>query len=158
MKKLAAIGALGLMASGLFAQGLNTGGQAKDDWEEINFEFNSSILSDGYPSLLRLADLLSQHRDYKVRVTGNTDYVGSVAYNDKLALARANSVKAFLVKYGVNDGQVTTSGDGKRSPEVDNRSKEGRFMNRRVVLSVSDGSGKSIGEGGISDVLPNLEA
>ena len=49
MKKLAAIGAIGLLASRLFAQGLNTGGQTKDDWEEINFEFNSSILSDGYP-------------------------------------------------------------------------------------------------------------
>ncbi len=50
MKKLAAIGALGFLASSLFAQGLNTGGQTKDDWEEINFEFNSSILSDGYPA------------------------------------------------------------------------------------------------------------
>src|SRR6516162_10922252 len=99
MKKIAAIGALGLLASGLFAQGLNTAGQTKDDWEEINFEFNSSILSDGYPSLLRLADLLSQHRDYKVRVTGHTDYVGSAAYNDKLAERRAESVKAFLVRY-----------------------------------------------------------
>src|SRR5438874_1680029 len=119
MKKLTAIGALGFMASGLFAQGLSTGGQQKDDWEEINFEFNSSILSDGYPSLLRLAELLSQHRDYRVKVTGHTDYVGSVAYNDKLALARANAVKAFLVKYGVADNQITTAGDGKRSPEVD---------------------------------------
>src|SRR5215471_9264197 len=108
MKSLAAIGAIGLLASGLFAQGLNTGGQSKEDWEEINFEFNSSILSDGYPSLLRLADLLSQHRDYKVRVTGHTDYVGGAAYNDKLALARANAVKAFLVKYGVSDSQITT--------------------------------------------------
>ena len=79
MKKLAAIGAMGLLASSLFGQGLNTGGQTKEDWEEINFEFNSSILSDGYPSLLRLADLLSQHRDYRVKVTGNTDYVGSTA-------------------------------------------------------------------------------
>src|ERR1043166_462237 len=105
MKKIAAIGALGLMASCLYAQGLNTGGQAKDDWEEINFEFNSSILSDGYPSLLRLAELLSQHRDYRVKVTGHTDYVGSAAYNDKLALSRAESVKAFLVKYGANDSQ-----------------------------------------------------
>ena len=61
MKKLAAMGALGLMASGLFAQGMNPGSQTKEDWEEINFEFNSSILSDGYPSLLRLADLLGQH-------------------------------------------------------------------------------------------------
>src|SRR5205823_6638765 len=153
MNKLAAIGALGLMATGVFAQGLNTGGQVKDDWEEINFEFNSSILSDGYPSMLRLAELLGQHRDYRVKVTGHTDYVGSAAYNDKLAMARAESVKAFLVKYGAPAGQITTSGDGKRSPEVDNRTKEGRFMNRRVVLTVTDASGKVIGEGGISDIL-----
>ena len=156
MKKLAAIGALGFLASGLFAQGLNTGGQQKNDWEEINFEFNSSILSDGYPSLLRLAEVLGQHRDYKVRVTGHTDYVGSAAYNDKLAMRRADAVKAFLVRYGAQDGQVTTAGDGKRTPEVDNKTKEGRFMNRRVVLTVTDGRGNVVKEGGISDVLPSL--
>src|SRR3954470_13730229 len=110
MKKLATIGALGFLASSLFAQGLSTGGQTKDDWEEINFEFNSSILSDGYPSLLRLAELLGQHRDYKVKVTGHTDYVGSASYNEKLALKRADAVKAFLVKYGVADNQISTSG------------------------------------------------
>jgi hypothetical protein len=158
MKKFAAIGALGFLASGLFAQGLNTGGQAKDDWEEINFEFNSSILSDGYPSLLRLAELLGQHRDYKIKVTGHTDYVGSAAYNDKLAQKRADAVKAFLVKYGVNDSQVTTSGDGKRAPEVDNKTKEGRFMNRRVVLTVTDASGRVIKEGGVKDVIDTLTA
>jgi outer membrane protein OmpA-like peptidoglycan-associated protein len=157
MKILAAIGALGLMASGLLAQGLNPpGDQTKESWEEINFEFNSSILSDGYPSLLRLADLLSQHKDYQVKVTGNTDYVGSAAYNDKLALRRAEAVKAFLVKYGAAAGQITTAGDGKRTPEVNNRSKEGRFMNRRVRLEVRDGSGKLIKDGGIGDILEAL--
>src|SRR5215467_13152405 len=157
MKKLAAIGALGVLASGLFAQGTNTGGQQKNDWEEINFEFNSSILSDGYPSLLRLAELLGQHRDYKVRVTGHTDYVGSAAYNDRLAMRRAEAVKEFLVKYGANADQLTASGDGKRSPEVDNKTKEGRFMNRRVVLTVTDGQGRLIKEGGINDVLNALQ-
>jgi hypothetical protein len=154
MRKVAAIGALGLFASCLFAQGLNVpSGQTKDDWEEINFEFNSSILSDGYPSLLRLAELLSQHSDYKVKVTGNTDSVGSARYNDKLALARAEAVKAFLVKYGASAGQITTAGNGKNDPEVNNRTKEGRFMNRRVVLAVTDGQGHLIKEGGIGDVL-----
>jgi len=157
MKKLAAIGVLGLMASCLFGQGLNTGGQTKEDWEEVNFEFNSSILSDGYPSLLRLADLLTQHKDYKVKVTGHTDYVGSAPYNDKLALKRAEAVKAFLVKYGADPNQITTSGDGKRAPEVDNKTKEGRFMNRRVVLSVTDGNGKLIKEGGMNDILNALQ-
>src|SRR5438094_10040796 len=97
--------AVGLFASSLFAQGLQTKA-TKDDWEEINFEFNSSILSDGYPTLLRLGELLQQHRDYKVQVEGHTDYVGSVAYNEKLALARAGTVRDFLAKYGAAAGQV----------------------------------------------------
>ncbi len=153
MKRIGVVGAVGLLASAVFAQGLNSGGQTKDDWEEINFEFNSSILSDGYPSLLRLADLMSQHRDYRVRVTGHTDYVGSAPYNDKLALKRADAVKAFLVKYGVGDNQITTAGDGKRAPEVDNKTKEGRFMNRRVVMTLTDGTGRVIKEGGVGDVI-----
>jgi hypothetical protein len=158
MKKVAAIGALTLFASGMFAQGLTPPStQNKDAWEEINFEFNSSILSDGYPSLLRLADLLSQHRDYHVKVTGNTDYVGSARYNDRLALARANTVKEFLVKYGANADQVTTAGNGKRDPEVDNKTKEGRFMNRRVTLAVTDGQGRLVKEGSINDVLQALQ-
>jgi outer membrane protein OmpA-like peptidoglycan-associated protein len=158
MRKLAAIGAFGLMASCLYAQGLNPGTQTKEDWEEINFEFNSSILSDGYPSLLRLADVLKEHTDYRVKVTGHTDYVGSNPYNEKLALQRAEAVKAFLVKYGANAAQITTAGDGERNPEVDNRTKEGRFMNRRVVLTVTDAQGKVIKEGGISEVLKALNA
>ncbi|HUA64130.1 MAG TPA: OmpA family protein [Verrucomicrobiae bacterium] len=153
MKTLVAIGAIGVLASGLFAQGSNFDGQTKNSWEEINFEFNSSILSDGYPSMLRLADLLSQHRDYRVKVTGNTDYVGSAAYNEKLAMQRAEAVKAFLVKYGAEAGQITTASEGKRVPEVDNATKEGRFINRRVTLEVRDGQGKVIGDGNIGDVL-----
>jgi hypothetical protein len=142
------------MASALFAQGLNApANQTKEDWEEINFEFDSHVLSDGYPSLLRLADLLGQHRDYKVAVIGNTDSVGGNPYNDKLALDRANTVKQFLVKYGANADQVTASGEGKRDPEVDNKSREGRFMNRRVSLRVTDGQGRLVKEGGIGEVL-----
>jgi hypothetical protein len=155
MKKLAAIGAVGVFSTCLFAQGLNTK-QTKDEWEEINFEFNSSILSDGYPSLLRLAEMLSQHRDFHVKLVGNTDYVGSARYNDRLAMRRAETVREFLVKYGAGADQVTTAGDGKKDPEVDNKTKEGRFMNRRVVMTVTDGQGKIVAAGGCTEVMPTL--
>lgn len=138
------------------AQGLNTTA-SKDDWEEINFEFNSHILSDGYPSLLRLAEILGKNPEYKVQLSGHTDSVGAASYNEKLALRRADTVKAFLVKYGVRDAQVTTSGQGKRDPKVDNRSREGRFMNRRVSVSVTDGQGKIISAGGIGDAIKTLQ-
>ena len=66
----------------------------KDDWEEINFEFNSSIITDGFPTLLWLADHLRANPGYRVMVTGHTDYIGGVPYNERLALGRANAVKA----------------------------------------------------------------
>ena len=140
------------LASGLFAQGLTTAA-TKDDWEEVNFEFNSSILSDGYPSLLRLAELLNQNPGHRVRVEGHTDWVGSDGYNDKLAMARAEMVKSFLVKYGARDTQITTSGEGKRDPKVDNKTPEGRFMNRRVVLTVTDAQGRVVSAGGVGDAI-----
>jgi outer membrane protein OmpA-like peptidoglycan-associated protein len=118
--------------------------QTKNDWEEINFEFNSAILSDGFPTLLWLADYLKGHQGYHVKIVGNTDYVGSNAYNNELAIARAESVAAFLRKYGASGNQLTTSGEGKRVPEVSNGTKEGRFVNRRVQLTVTDPNGRAM--------------
>ncbi len=155
-RQIASVMATGLFASCLFAQGLQTKA-TKDDWEEINFEFNSAILSDGYPTLLRIAELLQQHRDYKINVVGNTDYVGSLAYNEKLAIARGNEVKAFLTKYGAGAGQVSVSGQGKRVPEVPNTTKEGRFINRRVVLTVTDANGNIIAAGSGPEVVNSLD-
>jgi outer membrane protein OmpA-like peptidoglycan-associated protein len=153
LKILAVAGALGLVVSSLWAQGLNPGNQTKDDWEEINFEFNSSVLSDGYPSLLRLAELLIQHRDYRVRVTGNTDDIGAAAFNERLGLARANAVRDFLIKYGAADSQITAASQGKATPAVSNTTREGRFINRRVTLLVTDAQGRTVKEGSIREVI-----
>ena len=103
-RKLLAVLSLSVLASTslLQGQGLDTTA-TKDDWEEINFETNSAVLSDGYPSLLRLAELLKQNASYKVKVDGHTDNVGSSRANEKLAMARAATVKSFLLKYGAKD-------------------------------------------------------
>lgn len=143
-------------ASLLAAQGLSTNA-TKDDWEEVNFEFNSSVLSDGYPSLLRLAELLHQNADYRVSLDGNTDSVGSNRFNDKLAAARADTVKSFLVKYGAGQNQISVVAHGKRQPKVSNQSKEGRFMNRRVAMTVTDGQGKVVSAGGVGDAIKAMQ-
>src|SRR5919106_4212722 len=126
-----------LFGNTVLAQGLDTTA-AKDDWEEINFEFNSHILTDGFPSLLRLAELLQKHPDYKVRLEGHADVIGSNRYNERLGLRRAETVKAFLVKYGARDNQITTATFGETQPKVGDRSKEARFMNRRVFMTLTD--------------------
>src|SRR6266446_5593863 len=107
---------LSLLAIRMSAQGLETRA-TKDDWEEINFEYNSSVLVDGFPSLLRLAELLKAHPGYKVQVEGHTDRLGSNGYNDKLGMARANSVRDFLVKYGASANQIQVSTRGKLDPK-----------------------------------------
>jgi hypothetical protein len=141
-----------------FAQGLETRA-SKDDWEEINFEFNSAVLSDGYPSLLRLADLLKANSGYKVRVEGHTDGIGSNGYNEKLGLARANTVRDFLVKYGARQEQVQTSSRGKSEPESQgekrrySRTDLSRWMNRRVVLTVTDEKGQTVSAGGVREAI-----
>src|SRR5579883_163622 len=147
-----------LIAS-VFAQDRGLGSkQSKDDWEEINFEFNSSVLTDGFPSLLRLAELLQKHPDYKVRVTGHTDVIGSNRYNERLGMRRAETVRDFLTKYGAAQGQVTVETRGKAQPEQGGMTRErlARWVNRRVTLTVTDGQGRTIGAGGINDTLQQM--
>ena len=150
------------LACCIYAQGLDTRA-TKNDWEEINFEFNSATLSDGYPSLLRLADLLKSNSGYKVRIEGHTDGIGGERTNEKLGLARANTVRDFLVKYGAGAGQIETSTKGKKDPEVAGEKKRysktdvARWMNRRVVLTVMDDKGRTVGAGGAGDAIRAMD-
>jgi len=147
-----------LVGTGLWAQGLDTQA-SKDDWEEINFDFNSSVLVDGFPSLLRLAELLQANGGYHVRVEGHTDGIGSDSFNQKLGLARANTVLDFLVKYGARTNQIETITRGKAAPKVPDPNPklrptdEIRYMNRRVVLTVTDDQGRTVGAGGAGDAI-----
>lgn len=133
-------------------------GVQKDDWEEINFEFNSSVLTDGFPSLLRLSELLNKNAGYRVKLDGHTDSVGSEKYNEKLSQKRADAVKAFLEKYGARANQIEIVPRGKRNPKVDNNSKTNRWINRRVQMTVLDKDGKVIGAGGVGDAIKAMQA
>lgn len=158
MKRLIAIWLLVILtvAGTGNGQGLTTNAKPSD-WEEINFEFNSAILTDGYPSMLRLADLLKQNPGYKVRVEGHCDIVGTDEVNNKLSIARGDAVKAFLVKYGARPEQIEVRGYGKTKPEATNVSPEGRFMNRRVIMTLIDDKGATVTEGGIGQVVTKFE-
>src|SRR5579872_1009836 len=151
------------LAACALAQGLNTSA-SKDDWEEINFEFNSAVLSDGYPSLLRLAELLKNHPGYHVKVEGYTDILGSERYNEKLGLTRANTVRDFLVKYGAQSSQIDVASRGKRDPgypgqkRTYSRTDVARWMNRRVVMTVTDDQGRTVSAaGGVGEAIRSME-
>jgi len=153
---------LPLIAIGVSAQGLDTRA-TKEDWEEINFEYNSSVLVDGFPSLLRLAELLQKNPGYKVKVEGHTDIIGGGKYNDKIGLARATTVRDFLVKYGARAGQIEVGTRGKADPKYPgqkntySKTDEARWMNRRVVLTVTDEQGRVVGAGGAGEAIRAIE-
>src|SRR5580658_412465 len=155
LRKVAALLMFLTVVGTVWGQGLNLPpGVSKDDWEEINFEFNSSVLVDGFPSLLRLAELLQQNPGYKVQVDGHTDTIGGAQYNDRLGLARANAVRDFLIKYGAAPGQISATSEGKANPRYPGqkdqyeKTDEARYMNRRVSLTVTGEDGRIIGAAG----------
>ncbi len=151
-----------LVAIGISAQGLDTKASPAD-WEEINFEFNSSVLVDGFPSLLRLSELLQKNPGYKVTLEGHTDRLGGDGYNDKLGMARASMVRDFLVKYGSRPSQIEVTTRGKVDPKYPGqrptytKTDEARWMNRRVVVTVMDDQGRTVSAAGVGEAIRAIE-
>ncbi len=70
-----------------------------------------------------------------IDVVGHTDSVGTDAYNEKLSMRRADSVKDYLVGQGVSAAVISTSGMGESKPAADNSTADGRKQNRRVEVT-----------------------
>jgi outer membrane protein, adhesin transport system len=104
------------------------------------FDFDKSVLKpEGRKSLRELVEGLKGTDLELILAVGHTDGKGSVAYNNRLSLARANAVKAYLLLLGISDDKVKTDGKGKSQPVADNSTEEGRAKNRRVEITVTAG-------------------
>lgn len=102
-------------------------------WRTISFGFNDSTLSrEGAAILQEVAAALMQNPAMRIEIAGHSDDVGSAANNVKISLARANMVKAWLTKMGVDASRLQPTGRGEAEPIADNGTSEGRAANRRV--------------------------
>ncbi|CAD5109271.1 OmpA family protein [Zestomonas carbonaria] len=103
---------------------------------EVHFANDStSVRSEDYPEIERLASRLKARPDVAVILKGYTDDRGAEAYNRKLSERRAAAVSDVLVKrYGIEKERVTAIGYGESHPVADNATSEGRDLNRRVEL------------------------
>ncbi len=103
----------------------------------IYFDFDSyELKTDGVEALDKIADALSNHKDFGVQFDGHTDYVGTEEYNLKLSEKRANSAKGYLIHKGIMDSQIRMQYFGESKPAQNNNTKEGRKLNRRVEYSL----------------------
>lgn len=109
---------------------------------DVLFAFNKAELSpQAAPRLDKLASFLKQFPDRKLLIEGYTDSVGGDSYNQNLSERRAQSVRDALVQRGVDSSRITALGYGKAHPVADNASPEGRAMNRRVEIVITDDKG-----------------
>jgi outer membrane protein OmpA-like peptidoglycan-associated protein len=102
----------------------------------INFATGKAdITADSAKVLAEIGSLLARKPDWRLRVEGHTDNVGSAKSNQELSGKRAQAVKAWLgSKHGVPPERLETQGFGDTKPVADNKTDEGRAKNRRVEL------------------------
>lgn len=107
-----------------------------DGFVTTYFETNKSkptdVSTEGIDFILTY---LRNNPSSSVEIIGNADEVGSVNYNNKLALDRANNVKNTLVKAGINASRLNVVSNGE-DKSVDSSSKEAKNLVRRVTFRV----------------------
>ncbi|MCF6775619.1 OmpA family protein [Thiotrichales bacterium 19X7-9] len=106
---------------------------------DVKFAFDKSMLTPGSKTAVtRLASFMKQYPSTNVVLYGYASWEGkgSKAYNKKLSLRRANSVKSYLYSLGVDNTRIKTVGMGISSPIASNKTEEGRALNRRVEAAI----------------------
>ena len=71
-----------------------------------------------------------------VEIGGHTDSLGPEEYNQMLSQRRANAVKKYLEKLGVDGKRINAVGYGESRPVAPNDSQEGRRLNRRTEFTI----------------------
>jgi outer membrane protein OmpA-like peptidoglycan-associated protein len=101
------------------------------------FRQNSNLLNDASKSALSdLAANLNNHPDTDIRILCHTDKTGKAEYNRILSERRAKSVYDYLTAQNVDAGRMMFKGLGFEKPAADNKTEEGRALNRRVEIFV----------------------
>ena len=87
--------------------------------------------------LAKISGIVLAYPSLRLAVEGNTDSVGTEAFNQELSEQRAGAVRDYLTKEGIPATSTTAAGFGKTRPIASNDTSDGRQQNRRVELVVS---------------------
>lgn len=111
----------------------------KYDLYGIHFDFDkTSLRPDSTPLIRDIAQTLKNNPTWTLQINGHTDSIGKPEYNQKLSAGRAASVAKAIAGQGIDPKRLTTGGFGETQPKGDNKTLEGRALNRRVELLRTD--------------------
>lgn len=111
-------------------------------FNDVLFDFDrSDVSAAGQKILDNAAEVVNSgaSRSLRINVSGHTDSIGSDGYNQALSERRANVVRGYLVKKGVDASRIQTFAYGEAAPKADNQTDDGRALNRRAEIKTSSG-------------------
>ena len=107
--------------------------------DQGNFKFGAAALPDEAKARLdqMIGQLKADSKNVFIEIEGHTDNVGSPALNEQLGLERAEAVKRYLYEqHQVPLHKINVISYGEDKPVAPNNTRDGRAMNRRVVVKV----------------------
>ncbi len=107
--------------------------------DQGNFKFGGTDLPD--TSKTRIDEVVTQLKaDPKgayFEIEGHTDNVGGAEYNERLGMERAEAVKRYLYEnHQIPLHRINVISYGESKPAADNKTRDGRAQNRRVVIRI----------------------
>lgn len=107
--------------------------------DKVTFPLNRSEVSDEAKKLIdeAIAQLKAENKGVYFEIEGHTDSTGPAEYNQKLGEDRAEAVRNYLHdQHGIALSRMQSISYGASKPVADNKTKENRALNRRVVIKV----------------------
>jgi outer membrane protein OmpA-like peptidoglycan-associated protein len=103
------------------------------------FKFNNTDLPEEAKTSIddMIKQLLADPKGAYFEIEGHTDNVGADMVNEKVGMERAEVVKRYLYEtYQIPLHRINTISYGESKPVADNKTRDGRAQNRRVVIRV----------------------
>jgi peptidoglycan-associated lipoprotein len=107
--------------------------------DKVTFPLNRAAISPEAQALIdeAIGKFKAENRGVYFEIEGHTDSTGPEEYNQKLGLDRANAVRNYLHdKQDIALNRMEVISYGESRPVVDNKTKDHRAQNRRVVIKV----------------------
>jgi len=107
--------------------------------DKVRFPVNKAEISDEAKAMIdeAVAPLVKENRGVWFEIEGHTDTTGDAAYNFRLGEERAMAVRDYIAKtHGIALNRLNVISYGEEKPVADNKDRDGRAQNRRVVIRI----------------------
>lgn len=116
--------------------------EVKEQLEQISvsgYGLNGiELLDDQKVELDKAADILSAHKELRIKLSGNSCDIGSDYGKERVAMQRAQKAKEYLISKGIEDNRIEVESKADTENLNENASEKERKMNRRVYISINE--------------------